>query len=361
MKKIIGILLVLTLIIPVFGQVKSNVSTKTIQGLRCNVCELTLDETSEIHVAKGKNALIGAENFYEIVKNNKAQVAINGNYFDSYKTLVPMATIIKDGEVWKMVGTTPSFFVFDKNKVKIDNLSLKYKGYLDGKRKNEWNNDKGLMEFNVFDLWYVNVNPTDTAGIFKFTNKYNNELNLRNGRVIEVVKDTVTKIYEPKGKISLPKDGYIIYFGKDSVDKSYIDQRFKLGRKVELVLVDGKGNETFKYNGQDISYSKVTELVAAGPMLLQNGKNVVAESKDNYKEGKINSSTGQRSAIGITKNGKVILLTTVANIDKLALIMNDLGCIDAMNLDGGASSALFANGKVIKNAGRNLNTVLIFK
>lgn len=57
------------------------------------------------------------------------------------------------------------FFVFDKNKVKIDNLSLKYKGYLDGKRKNEWNNDKGLMEFNVFDLWYVNVNPTDTAGI----------------------------------------------------------------------------------------------------------------------------------------------------------------------------------------------------
>lgn len=28
---------------------------------------------------------------------------------------------------------------------------------------------------------------------FKFTNKYNNELNLRNGRVIEVVKDTVTK------------------------------------------------------------------------------------------------------------------------------------------------------------------------
>lgn len=65
-EKIIGILLALTLIIPVFGQVKSNVSTKTIQGVRCNVCELTLDETSEIHVAKGKNALMGAENFMKL-------------------------------------------------------------------------------------------------------------------------------------------------------------------------------------------------------------------------------------------------------------------------------------------------------
>lgn len=36
-----------------------------------------------------------------------------------------------------------------------------------------------------------------------------------------------------------------------------------------------------------------------------------------------------------------------------------LGCKDAMNLDGGASSALYVNGKFVKAAGRNLNTIFM--
>ena len=39
--------------------------------------------------------------------------------------------------------------------------------------------------------------------------------------------------------------------------------------------------------------------------------------------------------------------------------MNRAWCNKAMNLDGGASSALYAKGKMITKPGRKLNTVLM--
>ena len=41
-----------------------------------------------------------------------------------------------------------------------------------------------------------------------------------------------------------------------------------------------------------------------------------------------------------------------------ANVMINLGCVDPINLDGGDSSALYANGQTLKSAGRALNTVL---
>jgi len=38
--------------------------------------------------------------------------------------------------------------------------------------------------------------------------------------------------------------------------------------------------------------------------------------------------------------------------------MINLGAVEAMNLDGGASSALYANGSIITQPGRKLSTVL---
>jgi exopolysaccharide biosynthesis protein len=42
----------------------------------------------------------------------------------------------------------------------------------------------------------------------------------------------------------------------------------------------------------------------------------------------------------------------------LALIMRTLGCVDAMNLDGGASMAMYYRGRVILPAGRRLTNIL---
>lgn len=77
--------------------------------------------------------------------------------------------------------------------------------------------------------------------------------------------------------------------------------------------------------------------VQTGPRLLVNGK--IMPLKQGFAE---------RTALGITKDGQVIILVTEntpMNTTNLASILKTppLNCIDALNLDGGSSTQLYAH------------------
>lgn len=77
--------------------------------------------------------------------------------------------------------------------------------------------------------------------------------------------------------------------------------------------------------------------IQSGPRLIIDNK--IPSLKPGYAE---------RSALGITKNNKVIILVTQNNpltTTALAKLMHDnpLNCTNALNLDGGSSSQLYAN------------------
>ena len=165
----------------------------------------------------------------------------------------------------------------------------------------------------------------------------------------------------------MPENGYIIYYGKDAATSDYVSERFKPGRKVELELIMSKKTKdgttlfnSFKYGKEEISLSKVTDIISAGPMLIEDGKKVFAESMKGM-EAKISTGAGARSVVGLTKDNKLLLVTTSGTMEQIANLMINLGCSDAFNLDGGASCALYANGKYLRHPGRNLNTVLLIQ
>lgn len=112
-------------------------------------------------------------------------------------------------------------------------------------------------------------------------------------------------------------------------------------------------------NSGEIDLDKVQTMVEAGPLLLLDGKVVYQTENNGFSEDKINKNPAQRSAIGIKPDGRV-LMVTCSNIKMMdmANVMLSLGCSSATNLDGGASSALYAKGKYLTKPGRNLNTVL---
>ncbi|MGX5817466.1 phosphodiester glycosidase family protein [Chitinophaga lutea] len=97
---------------------------------------------------------------------------------------------------------------------------------------------------------------------------------------------------------------------------------------------------------------KMREAVGGGPVLVQNGKPHVTAQEEG-----MSASIRQfhpRSAIGYTADDKVILLVIEgrhkgvaegANFEQMAKIFTDLGCVEALNLDGGGSSALYVQGK----------------
>ncbi|WP_379135697.1 phosphodiester glycosidase family protein [Paenibacillus sp. sgz500958] len=100
----------------------------------------------------------------------------------------------------------------------------------------------------------------------------------------------------------------------------------------------------------------------AGPRLLTNGKVSLDVKGEGFRDPKILTGGGARSALGLTRDHKLILLTTGgATIPQLAEIMKQAGAYQAMNLDGGASSGLYYNGKYLTRPGRLISNAIIIK
>lgn len=106
----------------------------------------------------------------------------------------------------------------------------------------------------------------------------------------------------------------------------------------------------------------VQEAIQVGPSLVTNGSVTVDPIAEGFSSHKILSSPGARSAIGILPNRQLIFVTTSgATVQQLASAMKQLGAVDAMNSDGGASSGLYAQGKYITPPGRDIAVGLLVK
>lgn len=85
--------------------------------------------------------------------------------------------------------------------------------------------------------------------------------------------------------------------------------------------------------------------LVAGPRLLQKGVVTVSAEGDGFQDPHV-LGTARRSAVGLTKSNKLILVVVQdkVSLTRLALVMRALGAEDALNLDGGTSSGLYQGG-----------------
>lgn len=99
---------------------------------------------------------------------------------------------------------------------------------------------------------------------------------------------------------------------------------------------------------------KMQAAIAGGPVLIQNGKVDVSNNEERMFIGKAIDDKHPRTAMGYTADGKLIILVVQgrmpgiaegASLTQLAKLLLDLGCVEALNLDGGGSSCMLVNGK----------------
>ena len=98
---------------------------------------------------------------------------------------------------------------------------------------------------------------------------------------------------------------------------------------------------------------KMKTAIGGGPVLLQNGEIKIANNEELKFAGKAINDKHPRTAMGYTRDNKLVILVIEgrnptaggANLIQEAQILKDLGCIEALNLDGGGSSCLLINGK----------------
>lgn len=120
-------------------------------------------------------------------------------------------------------------------------------------------------------------------------------------------------------------------------------------------LLNNEYAHTMRLDGKLGSFKKwkMQTAVGGGPVLVQNGEITITNNEELKFSGKAINDKHPRTAMGYTNDGKLIILVVEgrnkfaagATLTQEAQILKDLGCIEALNLDGGGSSCLVVNGK----------------
>jgi exopolysaccharide biosynthesis protein len=150
--------------------------------------------------------------------------------------------------------------------------------------------------------------------------------------------------------------GFLVNDGKLLVNNSERRATFTFDNNHYAELIAG---QDFSQRYQD---GNMDGALQAGPRLIVNGKIALDVQAEGFRDPKILTGGGARSALGITKSHELILLTSNgATIPQLAEMMRQAGAHQAMILDGGASSGLYYNGKYLTKPGRLISNAILVK
>jgi exopolysaccharide biosynthesis protein len=100
-------------------------------------------------------------------------------------------------------------------------------------------------------------------------------------------------------------------------------------------------------------------IIGGGPVLVKGGNVIAPAAADAEQFGEeLSRKRHPRTAIGVRADGFLVLVTVDGRqpkksvgmtLEELAILMRDFGCVEAMNLDGGGSTTMVLNGRVVNN------------
>ena len=201
---------------------------------------------------------------------------------------------------------------------------------------------------------------------FSFTSNQNNNLVIKDGKMVGYNihslpgkgKDTLTYRHVFHGAIGISKKrkADIAWIYSDSSSRyAYASQKAPAFYK-DSIPVTGlkKLQQQYKGAGIDFKKWKMKAAVAGGPVLVQNGEVQVSNDEELKFNGKAINDKHPRTLMGYTREGKLIVMAVEGRnpgkadgvtLIQAARLLKELGCVEALNLDGGGSSCMLINGK----------------
>lgn len=262
--------------------------------------------------------------------NPETVVAINGDFFSPYSgnQNFSLGIEVKDGELLQSHINTDMAAGFMKDNI----LSFSYISF---------EGEVEAPDGTKMPIAHINK-PTDYYGaVLMYTSDFNGGTSPffpAGITVITVENDTVTgKGVSLGGTVSVPEDGYILVI--DDNMTPFLEYKFNIEDKVGLKI-------DFSPSIEDVQTA-----FGGGTLLLEDGK----KTKITHNV----SGNNPRTAIGTNSDGTVVYFITVdgrqtvsrgVSLDAFADICLEMGCVNALNLDGGGSTAMvgrtFANGQL---------------
>lgn len=139
-------------------------------------------------------------------------------------------------------------------------------------------------------------------------------------------------------------------------------------RSGAVLVGSGKASEFLRLNAANgarlklkfavspIGWNQCTEAMGGGPAIVASGRSLAVAGAEGFGSS-FATARHPRSAIGVTRDGRVILMAVDgrqafsrgATLAELARYMLEAGAVDALNLDGGGSTAFVVRGNVVNS------------
>lgn len=312
----------------------------------CNVVRVALaDPRVRVGVGLGQDRVGLTEDLLSLARRKGAVAAINGTFFNAYEKgrfKDPVGTIFSDGEIVHKGNTGTVFAITWDKRTTMEPLRLKIVGGIDGSEV--WPNN--------WYAYFINRTPTSSNSVIVYNRWRGETTGVSDG--ISVVVDDFKVVRIGSGEQEIPESGFVANFRGS---EEPLAQRFYVGAGAYLRF-------DIEYSDSPVEFwLDVADGIGAGPRLVKDGSivfSVEAAKAEGFTEAKILTQSNARSALGITESGDLLLVTVPgANMAELAEIMKPLGAVDAMNLDGGASSGLVYKNSYITRPGRDISNALL--
>ncbi len=296
--------------------------TKTINGrpVRINVVEINqkLNPNLQINPQLSSSRLASKSTITTLARKNNSLVAINGTYFKP-QTGVPLGTLMINGKIYtgpiyNRVAMGIFNEGFDMARLELNAQVKSFKGNL----KVDNINQPRMLSTHVI------VYTPEWGSFAPPSPKYGKQIAVENGKIVSIGTQTMP----------IPHNGYVIVGPDERLSKLYRAKHVDLDIKTIP------------------NWDNVKHIISGGPYLVKNGEVFV-----DMTEQKLGAIGGKnpRTAIGYTQDGNFIMVAVDGRegasvgltLKELAWFMKSIGCINAMNLDGGGSTVMYVNGRVV--------------
>jgi hypothetical protein len=279
----------------------------------------------------GQANVVGSSPIGDIASSNRAAAAINGGYFNRI-TRQPLGAI-KVGGKWlssPILGRAALGWQ-EKGGWQIGRLS--YSEKITSSRGQVINNllNSGLSQGSVgrYSIdWGSTYQPLT-----------NNELILtvQGGKVQQVTSGGAASAAVT---VPIPRDGYLL------IGRGGALADWAVGTTVQIAA-----------NSSPAGFDRLSNVLGAGPWLVQQRQVVLDTTAEKFGSGFGPQSVAARSAIAINAQGKLWVVSALDRVGgkgptlgELAKMLQEMGAVDALNLDGGSSTSLFLGGQLVNRS-----------
>lgn len=313
-------------IVDVDSGVKHIKLTKYYDGkpVRINVVEIDLKLANNFELKPALSStsdnLKSRRTITTIAKNTNSIVALNGTFFKP-QTGVPLGTLMIDGKMLTgPVYDRVAMGIFDDG---FDMARVQFKSYLNGSKSSvKVDNINQPRMLTTYVLAYSKAWGTTSPA----SPKYGFQIAVKDNKIVGSSYSSMT----------IPEGGYVI-----------------VGPEKQLRPLVNEKNIKFEI-GTTPDWKDVKHIISGGPYLVKNSEVFVDMTAQ--KLGAIGGKN-PRSAIGFTKDNEMIMVAVDGRegssvgmtLMQLANFMKSVGCTNAMNLDGGGSTVMYVNGRVVNS------------